>query len=198
MKLIDVLVRHKDEIAERGEATNYFVMDPDGRVFGYQEMPEPNIVGWSVPGIKNSTDGYGCLIQVNPIDIKESWQECVVTLKQYESALSASKTEWDGVGLPPVGFECEMQDAVGEFIPVDIIANHDGFAFGWNYDRHAVYFSDKRCEFRPLSSEADKKRNEAVKAMVYHKNDPVDVTENGYHAIYDAIAAGKIPGIRID
>lgn len=44
----------------------------------------------------------------------------------------------------------------------------------------------------------NKKRDEAVKAMVQHKDDPVPDTENYYHAIYDAIAAGKIPHIRID
>lgn len=79
-----------------------------------------------------------------------------ITREQYEA------TGWDGPGLPPVGVECEMQDAVGEFIPVDIIANHDGFAFGWNYDRHAVYFSDKRCEFRPLRTEAERAIDEMV------------------------------------
>lgn len=84
----------------------------------------------------------------------------IITREQYEAALA--QTEWSGEGLPPVGCECEMQDAIGVFIPVDIIANHDGFAFGWNYDRHAVYFSDKRCEFRPIRSEYDKKRDEAV------------------------------------
>lgn len=128
--------------------------------------------------------------------------------EQYEAALAASKNEWNGSGLPPVGFECEMQDSVGEFIPVDIIVNHDGFAFGRNYDRHAVYFSDKRCEFRPLRSEADKKREIGVLSLA--RADPaVGIFEYGekmsdgrligyaWYDLYDAIAAGKIPGIRI-
>ena len=43
----------------------------------------------------------------------------------------------------------------------------------------------------------DKKRDEAVEAMIKHKD---DIIQPGtyYHAIYDAIAAGKIPHIRID
>lgn len=110
-----------------------------------------------------------------------------------------TESSWDGVGMPPVGCECEMQDAVGEFIPVGIIANHDGFAFGWNYDRHAVYFSDKRCEFRPRRSEADKKRDGAVNeiaSILEYRKGCSEIPLSGW--IYDAIAADKIPGVKLE
>lgn len=107
-----------------------------------------------------------------------------------------TEPSWDGMGLPPVGCECEMQDAVGEFIPVYIIANHDGFAFGWNYARRIVYFSDNPYEFRPIRSEADKRRDEAVEAM----NNLKDYVTGGtyLHVIYDAIASGRIPGVKLE
>lgn len=109
-----------------------------------------------------------------------------------------TEPSWDGVGLPPVGCECEMQDAVGEFIPVDIIANRDGFAFGWNYDRHAVYFSDKRCEFRPIRSEADKRRSAAIGAMEREWEGVTNVPAVEFELIYDLISAGKIPGVKLE
>lgn len=176
MKLVDTLI---DQLPNNGGWPKY--VDASISIFG---------VAWSFPP-------WGC----HPMAYRMSTHE-VVTFEQYEAALAASKTEWDGVGLPPVGFECEMQDAVGEFIPVDIIANHDGFAFGWNYDRHAVYFSDKRCEFRPLRSEADKKRDDLAKALVRFLDMETDIDnvfkDSDVIGFYDAIAAGKIPGIRVE
>ena len=201
MKLIDILVQHEDEIAERGEATNYFAMDPDGRVFGYQAMPEPNIVGWSVPGIKNSTDGYGCLVQVNPIDVKESWQECIVSLKQYESALAASKTEWDGEGLPPIGMDIEYKFtnvsyrsyfSRGKVLAYGI---QNVFMEHWSSKNEFIQPLDK-IEFRPIRSEADKKRDEVIEALkegLGHAHGLFDLMQ-----IYHLLKDGKIPHIRID
>lgn len=128
----------------------------------------------------------------------------VVTSQQYEAALAASKPEWDGEGLPPVGCECQYEtNGYGiKMVRVECITK-DGIAFTWIGGDEG--FSGLDCinisqsyRFRPIRSEADKKRNEAVEAMIKHKDDPTDVTENRYHAIFDAIAAGKIPHIRID
>lgn len=79
-----------------------------------------------------------------------------VTREQYEA------TGWDGTGLPPVGCECEMQNDNGQWINVCIIAQFDGFSFGWNYDCRMVYFSDKSDEFRPLRTEAERAIDEMV------------------------------------
>lgn len=112
--------------------------------------------------------------------------------------------EWDGEGLPPVGCECEYETKFDGWRPVRIeLIKSEGIAFTWLSNSQACNGLDcvgvqKAGSFRPIRSEADKKRDEAVKAMVLHKDDQVDVTENYYHAIYDAIAAGKIPHIRID
>jgi hypothetical protein len=106
---------------------------------------------------------------------------------------------WNGEGLPPVGCECEMQDGSGYWIAVDIIANKDGFTFGWSYDYRMVYFSDKENEFRPSRSEADKKRDEAVAVMlsVFGSNAATG-TKAALKAIYDAIAVGKVRGVKLE
>lgn len=123
----------------------------------------------------------------------------IATREQYEAALAASKPEWDGQGLPPVGCECEgKQLAQLNWNKFKVVAIENGHVFGFWNDNVSTGLDSRQWEFRPIRSEADKKRDEAVKAMANHKNDPVDVTENHYHAIYDAIAAGKIPHIRID
>lgn len=132
----------------------------------------------------------------------------LVTREKYEAALAASKPEWDGEGLPPVGCRVEVKadDFEGGWLVIDVVYVHNGEVVGIVRSENE-YLNDRlekfsagynRAEFRPIRSEADKKRDEAVEAMIKHKDDPIDVTENYYHAIYDAIAAGKIPYIRID
>ena len=126
-----------------------------------------------------------------------------ISMNQYQSALAASqKVEWSGDGLPTVGCECEMQDSKGAWLPVVIIAKNDGFTFGWSYDYRIVLFGDKADEFRPLRSEADKKRDAAAKEMARHANDDenrgFDAGLRNCLSIYDAIAAGKIPGVKLE
>ncbi|MFV8040535.1 hypothetical protein ACNQ05_11475 [Enterobacter cloacae complex sp.6701062] len=215
MKLIDILLRHKDAIAERGEATNYFAMDPDGRVFGYQAMPEPDIMGWSVPGIKNSTDGFGCLVQINPIDVLEGWQEAIVTLKQYEAALAAIEQGWNGEGMPPIGskvsfFYNERYDYHKEIIPehgqeLEVVAHktttdgHDVAVCYWDKSGGGMAVCLVPGSLLPIRSEADKKREEAeTNLRTCLAGTGAGITPLAAKSIYDAIAAGKVPGIRIE
>lgn len=154
-------------------------------------------MGWSVPGINNSTDGYGCLVQVNPIDVKESWQDCIVTLKQYEAALAASKPEWDGDGLPPVGCECEgKQLAQINWNKFKVVAIENGHIFGFWNDNVSTGLDSRLWEFRPLRSETDKKRDEIIEALkegLGHAHGLFDIMQ-----IYHLLNNGKIPHIRID
>ncbi|WP_237656416.1 hypothetical protein, partial [Cronobacter sakazakii] len=69
-----------------------------------------------------------------------------------------------------------------------------GVAFGWA-GKEAVTLDRDSYEFRPIRSEADRKRDEAIAAL--KKLKPQLVGElAGY--LYDEIAAGKIPHIRIE
>lgn len=122
-----------------------------------------------------------------------------ISRSEYESALAASqKPAWSGEGVPPVGCECECQflDAwhvckilfVGAEVIVGII------------DDSERAFSVNHTKFRPLRTEAERKHETvlesicAVLEMVaqdYKREDEAKL-------IYEAIAAGKIPGVKLE
>lgn len=104
MKLIDILVSSGDGMSLFGLRTKYLAMDPDGRVYGYTEMPTPGIIGWSVPDNLYSTDGRGCLIQIDRDDVDGQWQSAIITREQYEAALAAKNDGWIEWG----GGECPV------------------------------------------------------------------------------------------
>lgn len=318
MKLIDILVDAGDETPLFGVHTKYLAMDPDGRVHGYCEIPSPTALGWGIPDALYSTDGRGCLIQIDRDDVDGQWQSAIITREQYEAALSAknegwiewgggecpveegvlvdvkyrdgaikkglralipnsgrsasrlfwikdnlptdiiayrlhkpTKSEqvradawnayagitesdaesdlnecigqdvalvWSGDGLPPVGCEVEYITGIlgkpdaddnkpenGQIVRVVAHAKYedtgnDVVVATWlngNGGMRASVFSHK-C-LQPIRSEADKKRDEAVTAMlsVFGSNAATGTTA-ALKAIYDAIAAGKIPGVRLE
>lgn len=104
MKLIDMLVDAGDTIPFFGVHTKYLAMDPDGRVYGYCEMPSPTVLGWGIPDALYSTDGRGCLIQIDRDDVDGKWQSAIITREQYEAALAAKNGGWIdwGGGLIPI------------------------------------------------------------------------------------------------
>lgn len=128
-----------------------------------------------------------------------------VTREQYEAALAAAQQPvWDGEGLPLVGCECEARFILGgKWFFFRCVAVDCGIAFGWA-GKEAVTLDKGSYEFRPIRSEADKRRDEAISALVDFKI--------GYHsypkaaeeylrevtALYDAILRGEIPHIRIE
>lgn len=201
MKLIDILVRdlHK------------FGGWPEGAVECVRFVDEATIDFYDEHG--NWPDDcsltYGPIAKEICITPIEPCQRESVKLSEYETALAASKPEWDGEGLPPVGCKCEWQDKnTKAWIPVVIAYSSEWVTVVRELRPLKVgdaveccinnFGEEERLRFRPIRSEADKKRDEAVRAMISHKDDPIPDTENYYHAIYDAIAAGKIPHIRID
>lgn len=121
---------------------------------------------------------------------------------------------WNGEGLPPVGCECEWQDKnTKQWQPVKVV-----YASEWvtvireiNKERGddlveiAIenYGDDARLKFRSIRSESDKKRDEAVQALCDAGGGNGKVDEKaGYGScwfdVYDAIAAGKIPGVKLE
>ncbi|WP_105653505.1 hypothetical protein [Cronobacter malonaticus] len=126
----------------------------------------------------------------------EDWDGDQVTREQYEAALAAAQEPvWDGEGLPPAGCECETRFILGgKWFFFRCVAVDFGIAFGWA-GKDAVTLDKGSYEFRPIRSEADKRRDEAIAAL--KKLKPQLVGElAGY--LYDEIAAGKIPHIRIE
>lgn len=138
----------------------------------------------------------------------------IATREQYEAALAASKPEWDGEGLPPVGCRVEVKadDFEGGWLVIDVVYVHNGEVIGIALSENE-YLNDRlekfssgynRAEFRPIRSEEDSRRDATCDAMNKIWREVAGQTrEDGslidiYSCIYDAIAAGKIPHIRID
>lgn len=121
-----------------------------------------------------------------------------------ESALAESqKVEWDGEGRPAIGTKCEHH-SYGQWEVVTIAGIYEnlvtGFTDYWMVKEDGrSYTVGNPYRFRPIRSEADKKRDAAAQAMLNSVvSQDLPFTENAYGVIYDAIAAGKIPGVRIE
>ncbi|MBT2007057.1 hypothetical protein KKZ39_17350 [Enterobacter hormaechei subsp. xiangfangensis] len=179
MKLIDILVQ---ELPKRGgwpEGADHIATNGYWRVFAYW-------VGSSLKGrdlnIVSDAEGY-------------------VTRKQYEAALAASKSEWDGNGLPPVGTEAEVSvDGGRTWCLYRATSEHNGMRLVEIGD-FTEEFQSNNWMFRPIRSEADKKRENLAKSLhIAAGAAPIEVVGIGplYLELADKILAGEVAGIRID
>ena len=203
MKLIDLLVQ---ELPKRGgwpEGAEYCHLTQYDRhcltiVFSHKQVGTVNNPIISSEEMVFSGIGY----------LGNTLYDCTVTAGQYKSALAASKKPaWNGEGMPPVGCECEYRDNNGEWYPVTIKYASDqlvvisgitkilGVEQGTEIAKDIII--DKP-QFRPLHTEAERKRDAAVEAMQREADDGGNWIYSEYEIIYDAIAAGKIPGVKLD
>lgn len=115
---------------------------------------------------------------------------------------------WSGEGLPPVGMEIEYSFAKvnyrTDFSRGKVLAYgmHNVFMERWASKNEFIQPLDK-IEFRPIRSEAERKREKAVQALCNAGGGSGRVDEKaGYGScwfdVYDAIAAGKIPGVKLE
>lgn len=147
-------------------------------------------------------------LAIVPID----FDTAIATRDQYQAALAASQeVEWSGAGIPPVGCECEWQDKnTKQWQPVKVVYSSEWVTVVREINKErgddlvevAIenYGDDSRLKFRPLHTEAERKHEAvlesicAVLEMVaqdYKREDEAKL-------IYEAIAAGKIPGVKLD
>lgn len=110
---------------------------------------------------------------------------------------------WDGEGLPPVGVECEMSYAGDEWHKCVIIAKGEEQIIYQAQGSREFSGHRDNYRFRPIRSEADKKKEEAIKAIFdtlaqYDNLKGCHTYEGKADYMFSAIAAGKIPHIRID
>lgn len=103
--------------------------------------------------------------------------------------------EWDGVGLPPAGCECEVKRAI-DWVKCKIL---------FISDAHVVLMADEECcwntcacQFRPLRTEAEKASSAAIGAMERAWEEVMNKPAQNFEIIYEAIAAGKIPGVKLE
>lgn len=186
-----------------------------------RELPKRG--GWPEGATHIAQGGYGNLFyrlarnnKMTDMGIKlaisTDYYLCEVTREQYEAAITASQPQWNGEGLPPVGCECEWLDKnTQKWFPV-LIKYQSSWVIGIQEIKDGeedpvelsidVLTDKERCKFRPIRSEADEKRQEAVQAMCDFKGNGVKCDESAgwgkaWYELYDAIAAGEIPHIKL-
>lgn len=112
---------------------------------------------------------------------------------------------WNGEGRPTIGTKCEHHSG-GQWEVVTIAGIYEnivtGFTDYWMVKEDgSSYTVGNPYRFRPIRSEADRKRDEAVEAIDRYMPEFIPDTPNDYYnakKIYDAIAAGKIPGVKLE
>ena len=116
---------------------------------------------------------------------------------------------WSGEGLPPVGCECEYQYKVhgSEWCPLECVAVDGKAVFGWSNNTPVALRSNTH-NFRPLRSEVDKKREEAIMSLAKsggaapfkygEKLSDGQLLGSMWCELYDAIAAGKVRGVKLE
>jgi hypothetical protein len=110
----------------------------------------------------------------------------------------------------PEGAEIAVQDADSQicfsshsdFSRGKVIAygNQKAFIEHWSSKNEFVQSLDN-IEFRPLRTEEERKRDVAIEAIDRFMPECITDTPNEFYnatKIYDAIAAGKIPGVKLD
>ncbi len=133
-----------------------------------------------------------------------------VTQEEYEAALAAGKEMlinkpqpvWNGeYPIPPgtdvaVHFEGDdsrvWTDFRVEYMRGDVVVLFD------HRNEDVASYSNKRLNFRPIRTEAERKREDAETALrTCLAGSGAGVTPLAATKIYDAIATGKIPGVKL-
>lgn len=188
MTLLELLVK---ELPKRGgwpEDVWHVTQDSDGLVNGYGESePYLNTKYWDSTGFIR----YLFCDQRQPLPV--DWGSSVINREQYEAAIAAQQPVWNGEGLPPVGSKVESF-INGDWRLVKVVYVGET---GGEYE--ALVFDVKTTkpawadQFRPIRTEADRKRGEAIDALISLGVFTRPVAEKTVYAI----AAGKIPGVEL-
>lgn len=190
MKLIDLLVQ---ELPKRGgwpEGVDSIHQDHGGEIYAWTGSSAKLLFRTGI--IADNCRPYG---------LDESIEN-MVTRNQYKFALALSqKPAWNGEGLPPVGCECEVSvDGGRSWCTYRAISEKNGVRL-IEVGNLTEEFENNNWIFRPLRTEAERKRDKAIEAIDWYMPECIPDTPNEfYHAkkIYDAIAAGKIPGVKLE
>lgn len=200
MKLIDLLVQELPKRDGWPEGAEIAVQDADSQICFSSHS--------DVYADKHQTDWYGGDWGdgnwSNPFvdTIADDRHECIVSRKQYESALAESqKPAWNGEGLPPVGCECEYISNGTSWGKVKVIGlDGEKIVIRPSGEIYYAITPSNKDVFIPFLTEAERKHEAvlesicAVLEMVaqdYKREDEAKL-------IYEAIAAGKIPGVKLD
>lgn len=190
MKLIDLLVQ---ELPKRGgwpDGVDSIHQDHDGKIYAWTGSSAKLL-------FRNGIIADNC----RPYGLDESIEN-MVTRNQYKSVFALSqKPAWNGEGLPPVGCECEYISNGVSWGKVKVIGfDNEKIVIRPSGEIYYAITPSNKDVFIPLRTEADKKRYAALDAIYgaiasakreHNRSDEAD-------EVYKAIAAGKIPGVKLD
>lgn len=205
MKLIDLLVQ---ELPKRGgwpDGALSITQDDDGSLCVW-DTNDPHYDGFSWKHHTRSLVYYWHGIE--GVHLSCDHRESIVTYWQYKAALAASqKPTWNGEGVPPVGCECEYSLNAGKTwwkCKIDYIVGTQGVVMlcdTFEGVQYVKFSSDGgTLKFRSIRSEEERKREAVLESICsvlemvaqdYKREDEAKL-------IYDAIAAGKIPGVKLE
>lgn len=116
---------------------------------------------------------------------------------------------WDGEGLPPVGVECELNSeeyADFDWVKVRIVFEHNGELIAIvnmpdepihdRMSKHSAGYD--AAKFRPIRSPEDVAREKITLNMLQYMYSSDETDYAQVCKIYDAIAAGEIPGVKLE
>lgn len=210
MKLIDLLVQ---ELPKRGgwpNGANYAVQDADGTVKFAKTLTYLHYLAgeW-----RSNENGHDWIHRDKPFEgnFVTEWtaddnHSAVISMARYECEISKKETgkqsadEWNGEGVPPVGCECECHVDEGVIHCIVVGYDFDGKAVVMRNVPARKYFSIQANSghIKPLRTEAERKRDVAIEAMQREADEGDNWVYSEYEIIYNAIAAGKIPGVKLD
>ena len=210
MKLIDLLVK---ELPKRGgwpDGASYAVQDADGTVKFAKTV---TCLHYLAGEWRSDEDGYDWIYKDRPFDgnFVTEWtaddnHRSVIAMAKYECEISKNETgkqpdnEWNGEGVPPIGYECECHVDEGVIHCIVVGYDFDGKAVVMRNIPARKYFSIQANSGRikPIHTEEERKRDAAVEAMQREADEGDNWIYSKYEIIYDAIAAGKIPGVKLE
>lgn len=201
MKLIDLLVQ---ELPKRGgwpQNALSITQDNDGSLCAW-DTNDPHYEGFSWKHHTGNSLVHFWYGEEWATPLSSDHKESIVTYWQYKAALAASKNSaWNGEGLPPVGCECEYISNGTSWGKVKVIGlDGEKIVIRPSGEIYYAITPSNKDVFIPFRTEAERKHEAvlesicAVLEMVaqdYKREDEAKL-------IYEAIAAGKIPGVKLD
>lgn len=159
---------------------------------GPESPNKRNAISWRHFGIAHDIIAYRLHKPQKAEQAKDNLSECIG---------NGAAPVWNGEGLPPVGCFCEVEDLDGILVygqgeSGEVIAHVENTAV----IRMSYGLGCFEAGFlRPLRTESERKRDAAVgKIFDVICKSLTDESESTSFAIYDAIAAGKIPGVKLE
>lgn len=120
---------------------------------------------------------------------------CIVAYRLHKK--DDDQPVWNGEGMPPAGCECEYTK---QSLPgnewTECTVDYVGSSFVVYRDCYGVELTGIKGDisFRPIRTEAERKRDDIAKSI----NEAADASGTLGYVLYDAIAAGSIPGVKLE